>query len=222
MCSPAPRSTTWRQSSISGRCAFAESARSSASLRTAAVAMRRSWRIGSSTAARNGAVMTLRFSEGRQEHLELSDFEAISIADAELAVTESPRRGAPMTLIRGGEERDLAAIAAMGQVRASPFRFHLDRDVDFVQYAITKKRLLAGLGEAGARSRDGSCPRPRVWFRRPYSEARRTTCLGKGRGVAGEHASPARTDEAVSRIQSRVIAAAADHGRGTTNRSCPI
>jgi hypothetical protein len=56
-----------------------------------------------------------------------------------------------MTLIRGGEERDLAAIVAMGQVRASAFRFHLDRDVDFVQYAITKNRLLAGLGQAGAR-----------------------------------------------------------------------
>jgi hypothetical protein len=56
-----------------------------------------------------------------------------------------------MTLIRGGEERDLAAIVAMGQVRAGPFRFHIDRDVDFVQYAITKKRLLAGLGAASAR-----------------------------------------------------------------------
>jgi len=102
-------------------------------------------------AARDGAVMALLFSDGRQEHLELHDFEAVSIADAELAVTESSRRGAPMTLIRGGEERDLAAIVAMGQVRASPFRFHLDRDVDFVQYAITTKRLLAGLGAAGAR-----------------------------------------------------------------------
>jgi hypothetical protein len=39
----------------------------------------------------------------------------------------------------------------MGQVRASPFRFHLDRDVDFVHYAITTRRLLAGLGAAGAR-----------------------------------------------------------------------
>jgi GNAT superfamily N-acetyltransferase len=102
-------------------------------------------------AARNGAVMALLFSEGTQERLELNDFEAVSIEDIELAVTESSRRGAPMTLIRGGEERDLAAIVAMGQVRASPFRFHLDRDADFVQYAITKKRLLAGLGAAGVR-----------------------------------------------------------------------
>jgi hypothetical protein len=44
-----------------------------------------------------------------------------------------------------------AAILAMGQVRATPFRFHLDRDVDFVQYAVTKRRLLAGLGPARAR-----------------------------------------------------------------------
>jgi hypothetical protein len=56
-----------------------------------------------------------------------------------------------MTLIRGGEPRDLAAVVAMGRIRADPFRFHLDRDVDFVQYAITKKRLVAGLGTAGAR-----------------------------------------------------------------------
>jgi hypothetical protein len=40
---------------------------------------------------------------------------------------------------------------AMGQTRADLFRFHLDRDADLVQYAITTKRLLAGLGPAGAR-----------------------------------------------------------------------
>ena len=56
-----------------------------------------------------------------------------------------------MTLIRGGEERDLQAIVAMGQIRARDVRFHLDRDVDFVQHAITRKRLLAGFGAPGAR-----------------------------------------------------------------------
>jgi hypothetical protein len=39
----------------------------------------------------------------------------------------------------------------MGRARAEPFRFHLDRDIEFVQYAITTKRLLAGLGPADAR-----------------------------------------------------------------------
>jgi hypothetical protein len=78
-------------------------------------------------------------------------FEVIPTVDVELRVAESSRRGAPMALVRGGEDRDLSAIAAMGQARASQFRFHLDRDVDLVKHAITKKRLLAGLGAAGVR-----------------------------------------------------------------------
>jgi hypothetical protein len=102
-------------------------------------------------AARDGAAMALLFSDGSPEYSQPNGFEVVSTTEAELSVAESLRHGAPMTLIRGGEERDLAAVVAMGQVRASPFRFHLDRDVDFVQYAITKKRLLAGLGPARER-----------------------------------------------------------------------
>ena len=78
-------------------------------------------------------------------------FEVIPTLDVELRVKESSRRGAPMTLVRGGEDRDLAAIVAMGAARAAQFRFHLDRDVDRVKFAITTKRLLAGLGAAGRR-----------------------------------------------------------------------
>ena len=78
-------------------------------------------------------------------------FEPIRFTDATLRVAQSPRHGAPMTMVRGGEERDLAAIVAMGRARAERFRFHLDRDVDFVKYAITSKRLFAGLGPANAR-----------------------------------------------------------------------
>lgn len=100
-------------------------------------------------AARDGAAMALLFDDGA-EHGRPNGFEAVSATESEVTVAES-RRGAPMTPIRGGEERDLAAIAAMGQVRATPFRFHLDRDTDFVQYVITRKRLLAGLAPAGAR-----------------------------------------------------------------------
>jgi hypothetical protein len=101
-------------------------------------------------ATRDGAVMALLFSDVSHEH-SLAGFDVVAMTEAQLGVMEPSRRGAPMTLVRGGAERDLAAIVAMGQVRAAPFRFHLDRDVDFVQYAITKKRLLAGLGPAGAR-----------------------------------------------------------------------
>jgi hypothetical protein len=99
-------------------------------------------------AARDGAAMALLFSDMSHAH-QPTGFDLVAMRGVELSVAESSRRGAPMTLIRGGEERDLAAIVAMGQVRASSLRFHLDRDVDFVQYAITKKRLLAGSARPG-------------------------------------------------------------------------
>jgi hypothetical protein len=102
-------------------------------------------------AARRGAEMALLFSPSGLDDDALNGFETIAGTDVSLHVAESPRHGAPMTMVRGGEERDLPAIAAMGRVRAEPFRFHLDRDVDFVQYAITAKRLRAGLGLPGLR-----------------------------------------------------------------------
>jgi hypothetical protein len=101
-------------------------------------------------AGRDGAAMALVWADPGPAHPP-DGFDVLSMSDAELRVTESSRHGAPMTLVRGGAERDLAAIVAMGQVRAEPFRFHLDRDVDFVQYAVTKNRLLAGLGQTGER-----------------------------------------------------------------------
>jgi GNAT superfamily N-acetyltransferase len=99
-------------------------------------------------AERDGAEMALMFSEVDGRPL---GFMEIPLTEIELTVLESPRYGAPMTLVRGGEERDLAAIAAMGQIRARQFRFHLDRNVALIQHAIMRKRLLAGLGSAGAR-----------------------------------------------------------------------
>ena len=101
-------------------------------------------------AAGDGAAMALLFSDINHQR-QLTGFDVVPMSDLEIGVAEPSRRGAPMTLIRGGEERDLAAIVAMARIRADPFRFHLDRDVDFVQYAITKKRLLAGLGTSGMR-----------------------------------------------------------------------
>jgi hypothetical protein len=109
-------------------------------------------------AARRGAEMALLFAQtgppgeaAEDDDDARAGFEAIPLTEVTLHVAESSRHGAPMTMVRGGEERDLAAIVAMGRVRAGPFRFHLDRDIDLVQYAITRKRLLAGLGSAGTR-----------------------------------------------------------------------
>ena len=102
-------------------------------------------------AKRDGADMAIVFVSTDPTASVSDGFQVIPTTDVELTVAESPRRGAPMTMVRGGEDRDLAAIVAMGEARASPFRFHLERDVDFVKYTMTRKRLLAGLGSAGVR-----------------------------------------------------------------------
>jgi hypothetical protein len=56
--------------------------------------------------------------------------------------------GAPAMLVRFGEERDLPALAAMHTTRTAgvPLRFALRRDPPLIEYALSKKRLLAGLG----------------------------------------------------------------------------
>ena len=65
---------------------------------------------------------------------------------------EDARRGAPATLVRGGEDRDLDAVVEMGRARAAAYPFHLDRNRELVHYAIAKKRLLAGLSPPGRRA----------------------------------------------------------------------
>ncbi len=103
-------------------------------------------------AAQAGAELALiGLTSSQQRDVIPTGFMVIPTNDIELRVTVSTRHGAPMTLVRGGEDRDLAAIAAMGEARAGLSRFRLVRDVDFVKYAISKRRLLAGLGSAGAR-----------------------------------------------------------------------
>jgi len=102
-------------------------------------------------AVRDRAEIGLIFSSGNVGEPLESAIQTIPMTELTLSVTESSRHGAPMTMVRGGEERDLAAIVAMGRRRADPVRFHLDRDSDFIQYVITTKRLLAGLGSANAR-----------------------------------------------------------------------
>jgi hypothetical protein len=102
-------------------------------------------------ALQDGADMAVVLCDMDSTWCDRVGFERLSITDVELGIAKSAHHGAPMTLVRGGEERDLPAIAAMGETRAARFRFHLDRDADFVRQAITGKRLLAGLGSAGER-----------------------------------------------------------------------
>ena len=102
-------------------------------------------------AAGDGADLALLFSIIGADYYRRLGFETVATIDLSLKVIEDKRRGAPMTLVRAGEERDLAAVVALGRVRAERYRLHLDRDRDFLRYAIVKKRLLAGLSPAGRR-----------------------------------------------------------------------
>lgn len=95
--------------------------------------------------------LALLFSEIGTDYYARLGFEPIPTADVALRVAESTRRGAPATLVRFAEDRDLADIVATGESRAAPFRFHLNRDRDLVHYAISRKRVMAGLSPPGAR-----------------------------------------------------------------------
>jgi hypothetical protein len=107
------------------------------------------WLVADGT--QGGADVALLFSDADSLGRLPDGFEPIPSPQVTLDVAQSPRHGAPMALIRGGEARDYQAIVAMGQVRAAPFRFHLDRDIDLLEYAIINKRLLAGLAPEGTR-----------------------------------------------------------------------
>jgi len=98
-----------------------------------------------------GADIALLFSEIGADYYTRLGFDVVATTGRELRIAQSERHGAPMTMVRAGEERDLADIAEMERTRAEGYRFHLSRDRDLIKFAIARKRLLAGLGTAGAR-----------------------------------------------------------------------
>jgi len=102
-------------------------------------------------AADDGIDVAMLFSEIGERYYERLGFRTVPTKTLTLRVSESKRRGAPATLVRAMEDRDIPAIVAINETRARGYRFHLNRDRDLVQYAISKKRLLAGLGPAGLR-----------------------------------------------------------------------
>lgn len=99
-----------------------------------------------------GADLALLFSEIGPDYYARLGFETIATTDRELRVAQSERYGAPMTMVRGGDERDMADIALMEHTRAEGRRFHLHRDRDLIHFSIARTRLAAGLGPAGARA----------------------------------------------------------------------
>src|SRR5882757_5111775 len=64
-------------------------------------------------AAAGGADLALLFSEIGPGYYARLGFEPIATLDRQLRVTESTRYGAPMTMVRGGDDRDLEDIVAL-------------------------------------------------------------------------------------------------------------
>ncbi|HEX7139235.1 MAG TPA: GNAT family N-acetyltransferase [Vicinamibacterales bacterium] len=102
--------------------------------------------------AAEGADAALLFSEIGPDYYARLGFFAVPLDDLSIRVIEDARRGAPATMVRAGDDRDLDAVVAMDAARAERFRFHLNRDRDLAHFAIAKRRILAGLSAAGARS----------------------------------------------------------------------
>ena len=121
-----------------------------------------------SSAARDGADMALLFPQTGIDDDVGEQFDTIHLTDLTLKVAQSPRHGAPMTMVRAGEERDLAAMVAMGRARATPFRFHLDRDIDFIKYRDHDQTTARG-------SRLGECA-PAAFLHRRRRHDRRSVC----------------------------------------------
>jgi hypothetical protein len=96
-----------------------------------------------------GALLAGLFSEIGAEFYERLGFRTIPLD--EVSVRVARKDGSPAMLVRSGEERDLPAIAAMHTARTAGVRFALRRDPPVIHYALSKKRLLAGLGPPGLR-----------------------------------------------------------------------
>ena len=98
---------------------------------------------------RDGALMAALFSEIGTAFYDRLGFAPVPLDEVSIVVKR--KDGAPAMLVRAGEERDLPAVAALHETRSASARFALRRSPSLVQYALSKKRLLAGLGQPGAR-----------------------------------------------------------------------
>jgi GNAT superfamily N-acetyltransferase len=100
---------------------------------------------------REGAAIAGLFSEIGDRFYQRLGFRTVPLDEVDVQVER--RHGAPATLVRSGEERDLPALASMHALRSAGVGFVVRRDPALIEYALTKKRLLAGLGQgAGSRA----------------------------------------------------------------------
>ncbi|CAN5869547.1 hypothetical protein BH18ACI5_BH18ACI5_08490 [soil metagenome] len=101
-----------------------------------------------SDAASRGAELAILFSEIGSAYYERLGFTPVPRREFLFSVVE--KKGAPMTLVRTGEERDMPAVAALAAAMSMHTRFAIGQSEDYVRYGLSRKRLLAGLLPPGA------------------------------------------------------------------------
>ena len=99
--------------------------------------------------ATRGVAMATLFSEIGADYYRRCGFTTVPLDEVTLSVRR--KDGAPAMLVRAGTDADLPNLAAMHDVRSASARFALVRTPEVIQYAIAKRRLLAGLGPSGKR-----------------------------------------------------------------------
>jgi len=91
-----------------------------------------------------GTVLAGLFSEIGEALYRRLGFQTVPLFEVDVRVER--REGSPAMHVRSGEPRDLPTLASMHDVRSARVRFRLRRSVPLIEYALSKKRLLAGLG----------------------------------------------------------------------------
>lgn len=98
---------------------------------------------------RAGVALAGLFSEIGETFYRRLGFIPVPLTEVDVAVTM--KAGAPAMLVRAGDERDLPELEKMHTIRSAGSFFSLRRNPSLIHYALSKKRLQAGLGPAGLR-----------------------------------------------------------------------
>lgn len=96
-----------------------------------------------------GAIVAGLFSEIGAAYYERLGFSTVPMDEVTVGVAS--KDGAPAMLVRAGVEADYTAICALHAARSEGAGFALRRDRHALHYAVSKKRLFAGLSPPGTR-----------------------------------------------------------------------
>jgi GNAT superfamily N-acetyltransferase len=102
------------------------------------------------TAEAEGFEFAALFSEIAPRFYEQLDFVPVPLTEWQLDVDRQGDRP-PAIHVRGGDDRDLPAIADISAAQSAGARLTVLRSEDFIRFGIARQRLLAGLGPPGLR-----------------------------------------------------------------------